>query len=206
MKSVLKTTLVIATAVILPLTLVACSKSESKSVSNHSDSNHTPIAASQTKANTPDKGKKKTEKYLVGRVTQIYQDVCDSYNAVNDDLSKLSELDLDDKYCSAEWLDLLKKIVAYDNKYHEGDMGFFDFDYWVMGQDFDNLSVHDVKVISMNDNEAVVGLTLVNMGEDIKLKLCMVYERDDWYIDNFENLSLDFEMKNSMKEYLKNPE
>ena len=72
-----------------------------------------------------------------------------------------------------------------------------------MGQDFQDMSFHDVKVLSMNDNEATVSLTLVNLS-DIKLKLNMVYERGDWYIDNFENLSMEFELKNSMQEYIKN--
>ena len=154
---------------------------------------------------SPDKDKKKTEKYLIQRVSNIYKDVCNQYNAAQDSpnlYDKLSKMNFDSLYCSEEWNDLVSKVNKYDEEHNPDGIGFFDFDYWIMGQDFQDMSFHDVKVISMNDNEATVSLTLVNFS-DIKLKLSMVYERGDWYIDNFENLSMEFELKNSMKEYLK---
>ena len=55
----------------------------------------------------------------------------------------------------------------------------------------------------MHDNEATVGLILVNMDSDIKLKLNMKFERGDWYIDDIENQTMDFDMKKDMTEYLK---
>lgn len=149
---------------------------------------------------------KKTEKYLVERVSNIYKDVCDTYNAAQNDLNfteKLAEKDFDGNYCTDSWNDILKEVIEFDKVNSVGEIGFFEFDYWIMGQDFQDMSFHDVKVLDMHDNEATVGLILVNMDSDIKLKLNMKFERGDWYIDDIENQTMDFDMKKDMTEYLK---
>lgn len=205
MKTLSKCLMLAIMLVTIPMMSISCNQSsDKKNIDN--ESKFTVNKINDKEAVSPDTDKKKTKEYLVQRVSNIYKDVCDLYNAAQDNPNfdeKLSEKDFDSLYCSEEWNDLLKKVNKYDEENNPDDIGFFDFDYWIMGQDFQDMSFHDVKVLSMNDNEATVSLTLVNLS-DIKLKLNMVYERGDWYIDNFENLSMEFELKNSMQEYIKN--
>ena len=205
MKAILKCMMMTTLMVTISMMMVGCNKTDEKKATDKK-SEFTVANVNNDSEASPDTDKKKTEEYLVQRVSNIYKDVCDLYNAAQEDsnFDKLSEKNFDSLYCSEEWNDLLSKVNQYDMEQNTDEIGFFDFDYWIMGQDFQDMSFRDVKVLDMHDNGATVSLILVNMDSDIKLKLSMVYERGDWYIDNFENLSMEFELKNAMKEYLKN--
>ncbi len=123
------------------------------------------------------------------RVETIYKDVCDAYNSANqmefgEGMKMLQDKKFDEAFCSEAWNKKLAEVVEKDNQ-HPDEMGFFDYDYWVMGQDFENLAVTDVKVVSFENDKAVVSLNLHNMGNTNPIKLKMVYERGDWFIDDF---------------------
>lgn len=205
MKTILKCLMMTTLMVAITTLFVGCNQTTDKK-STEKEPELAVNNAKDTKAASPDDDNKKTEKYLVERVSNIYKDVCDTYNAAQNDLNfteKLAEKDFDGSYCTDSWNDILKQVIEFDKVNSVGEIGFFEFDYWIMGQDFQDMSFHDVKVIDMHDNEATVGLILVNMDSDIKLKLTMIYERGDWYIDDIENQTMDFDMKNDMTEYLK---
>ncbi|MBQ6227555.1 MAG: DUF3828 domain-containing protein [Prevotella sp.] len=108
----------------------------------------------------------------------------------------------DEKYCSKSWNDLLEKVIEYDTTHHPDDIGFFEADYWVMGQDFDHPTVSNLKLVEQKGDRAVVDLDINNF-EVIHVRLEMVNERGDWYIDTFIDLDNDLNWKKEMEDYLK---
>ena len=123
------------------------------------------------------------------RVENIYRDVCDTYNKANqmplgEGMEMIGRRNFDREYCSAAWNKVRNQVTEKDSRL-EGEMGFFDFDYWIMGQDFQDVSATDVKVQQINGDKATVTLTLHNCGNATPLTLAMVYERDNWFIDDF---------------------
>ena len=77
-----------------------------------------------------------------------------------------------------------------------------DVDHWIMGQDWGELSVSDVRVASMTDSTATVELNLHNLGNVNLVRLDMIVENGAWRIDNFIDVKNDFDWKTRMKEYL----
>lgn len=135
---------------------------------------------------------------IANRVSSIYEAVATAYPEIRDITPSTDSLDL--AYCSSQWQTLVAMVNAKDAE----EMGvdhFFDSDYWIMGQDWGKISVSDIKVSLKDDNHADVNLILHNLS-DTKLKLEMVFERGEWLIDNFIDLSNDVDWKKNMTKYL----
>lgn len=137
---------------------------------------------------------------VVQRVNDIYTQVFDYYGNVLT-TSTLSSLDnIDSLYCSADWNAWVARL---DNDVEQnGVMGFFDADYWIMGQDWGDLSVSDMRVTQMTATTATVELNLHNLGNVTPVRLEMVLEDGTWKIDNFIDVKNDFDWKAGMEEYL----
>ena len=145
------------------------------------------------------------------RVQEIYGDVFKEYN-LEDSLRNLDKLDgpgasarrgeFIQNYCSREWNQLSRQINEIDSLYHAGDMGFWEADYWIMGQDWHQLSISDVEVLDVNQAEAHVKFMLHNLGSAKPVALTMVKEDGIWKIDDFQDLDNHFEWKPAMKEYV----
>jgi hypothetical protein len=137
------------------------------------------------------------------RVKAIYADVVKAYP---DDLFELNEenrpdIDLDGLYCSEEWNRLVERVVEIDNA-EPYDIGFFDADYWIMGQDWQNLGISNVKAQVTDANHAVVNLLLHNCGNKTPVKLTMVKEQGEWKIDDFAEDDGLYSWKTNMQEYI----
>ena len=152
---------------------------------------------------------------LESRVQEIYGAVFKVYNEAD----SLRNLDIDSmmandvyerradfeaNYCSSEWNRLMKKVNEIDSLYHQNEMGFWDFDYWIMGQDWHNLSVSDVKVVERIGPWATVELKLHNFDNVTPLCLTMKLEDGTWRIDDFVDLETGVGLKEDMKEYIAN--
>ena len=145
------------------------------------------------------------------RVQEIYQAVFKEYN-LEDSLRNLDQLEglgayehrgeFNRNYCSHEWNRLSRLINEIDSLYHSDEMGFWDADYWIMGQDWHNLSISDVEVLSVTPTEASVQFQLHNFDSSKPIGLHMVLEDGMWKIDNFLDLENDVDWKKSMKEYV----
>ena len=106
-------------------------------------------------------------------------------------------------YCTRGLNDLFRQVDEIDSLYHSGEMGFFDADYWIMAQDYgSDLKVSDVRVVSMNGNEAVVEMQLHNLNTSKPVRLKMLHEDGTWRIDSFVDVNSDYDMKRSMEEYI----
>ena len=144
---------------------------------------------------------------LVNRVNEIYADVFNYYEqkASNQDATpRLTGVKPPSvRFCTRDWNDCVNRVTAYDSTHaQDGEMGFFDVDYWVMGQDYGDLSVSDVHVTSMTDSTATVELNLHNFGNVTAVRLLMSLDRNEWRIDDFIDMTNDFDWKASMTEYL----
>lgn len=145
------------------------------------------------------------------RVQEIYSDVFKEYN-LEDSLRNLDMLDgpgasarrgdFNRNYCSREWNDLSRQIRETDSLYHADELGFWEADYWIMGQDWHQLSISDIEVLNVSPTEADVKFMLHNLGEAKPVALILVKEDGIWKIDNFKDLNIDMDWKRAMKEYV----
>lgn len=145
------------------------------------------------------------------RVQEIYSDVFKEYN-LEDSLRNLDMLDglgasarrgdINRNYCSREWNDLSRQIREIDSLYHADELGFWEADYWIMGQDWHQLSISDIEVLNVSPTEADVKFMLHNLGEAKPVALILVKEDGIWKIDNFKDLNIDMDWKRAMKEYV----
>ena len=136
--------------------------------------------------------------YIKERVKAIYEAVAVAYPNIPDITPSNDSLDL--AFCSNQWQTLVVMVNAKDAE----EMGvdrFFEADYWIMGQDWGVISVSDIKVDLKDNTHADVSLILHNLSA-IKVKLEMVFERGEWYIDNFIDQSKDIDWKQKMTEHL----
>jgi len=145
---------------------------------------------------------------VVDRVNEIYADVFHYYEYLKSPRSKTQLTGIKPpavKFCSHDWNELVTQVTTHDaTSLNEGEMGFFDADYWIMGQDWGDLAVSDVHVSSMSDSVATVMLSLHNLGNVTTVRLEMVRERESWRIDNFIDVTNGIDWKASMEEYLTN--
>ncbi len=65
----------------------------------------------------------------------------------------------------------------------------FDYDYWINAQDFGDLQLKGVKVLSCTDEKAEVEVCFSNFGEKQVQTLILVYEKEkqNWFIDDFQD-------------------
>lgn len=141
---------------------------------------------------------------VVQRVNDIYTAVFDRYREARTMFKPIRRGNFDAVFCSADWNEWLKRVTEYDKANSDGMVGFFEADYWIMGQDWEDLSVSDIGVKTMTDSTATVALKLHNCGSVTDVCLEMVRESGEWKIDNFIDVTRDVNWKANMKEYLKN--
>ena len=140
--------------------------------------------------------------YALETVQEVYEAVGQAYSS--EDWQTQSN-ELDKKFCSKDWNATVKAVIEKDNQTPD-EMGFFDADYWVMGQDFSKkIYATDLNLekLLMDDTpwEAAVTLKLHNFSE-IPVRVNLIYEGGEWKVDNLTDLSNDLDWKKSMKEYL----
>lgn len=148
---------------------------------------------------------------LVQRVEEIYSSVFKAYNAEDssrrlgqDTVTSIAQNRdrFDAKFCTREWNDLVQSIHVNDSLFHEGEIGFFEADYWIMGQDWDHLSISDVTLDSIGDTPPVVSFVLHNLGTSKSVNVVLLKEEGSWKIDNFIDMDNFFDWKQAMLEYV----
>lgn len=160
-------------------------------------------------------GQRATEE-VSERLEAIYADVFGWYSRLRDDFSLTEKMpDFEKKYMTDDYNKWYDKVEQIDEpKSENGEMGFFDYDHWVCGQDFQDLSMRIVSVSSAAENSALAVVAISNCGTEQELTLPMVRERGDWFIDNFilkyeaaepgapEATAHTFDEKAEMKDYV----
>ena len=143
---------------------------------------------------------------LVNRVNEIYADVIGYYEYMRSPRARQRLTGIKPpalRFCTRDWNNWLEQVANHDaNHVQDGEMGFFDADYWIMGQDWGDLAVSDVHVITMTDSVATVEFNLHNLAVVTAVRLELSHERGAWLIDNFIDMTHGLDWKASMKEYL----
>lgn len=181
--------------ILVALLMAGCGAKSSDTSSQTTESQE---SKPSTSAVTP-----KSDGNVLHRVEQIYKEVAAEYAKYDEDFESMDDDGLDDRFCSDEWKGLVAKVVDFDSTNNPDEIGFFDADYWVMGQDSQDLSASDFNLVEEKGNKAIVEFNLHNCGSITKVRLEMVRERGDWFIDNFIDLDNAINWKEEMKDYLK---
>lgn len=132
---------------------------------------------------------------ILKRVDAIYSDVAAGQFS-SDELSK--------RYCSEDWNKTVALVDEFDQKNNEGMLGFFEYDYWVQGQDVSELHISDLALESLEGDKATVSFKLYNFGTATPMRLKLVREKGNWQIDDFISLGeYPTDLKAAMQEYIK---
>ena len=116
------------------------------------------------------------------RVNSIYQHVIPAYLKAK---TPPLRYDFDALYFSKDFFNLHDRISAIENRLHEPII--HDVDYWIHGQDWcDDLSARVLGVELVSGRKARVRINIHNCN-DHKMTLVMVYERNNWFIDDMIN-------------------
>lgn len=135
------------------------------------------------------------EAAILKRVDAIYSDVA---------AGQLDSEDLSKRYCSDDWNKTVTLVDEFDRKFNEGMLGFFEYDYWVQGQDVSDLHISDLVLESLQDDTATVSFKLYNFGSATPMRLKLVRENGNWQIDDFISLGEHpTDLKAQMLEYIK---
>jgi hypothetical protein len=120
-------------------------------------------------------------------LTSIYSDVFGWYTKAESDPSLTdNDPNFEDRYMSANYKKVLRQVEEKDKKLTaEGFVGFFDYDHWVCGQDYQHPSMRIVsmKVTALARCHAEVDIS--NLGTKTRVGIDLVLENGDWKIDDF---------------------
>ena len=136
---------------------------------------------------------------ITDRVNAIYAAVAEAYPEINDITPSNDQLD--DAYCTSEWKTLVQMVNSKDAE-NMGRGGFFDADYWIMGQDWGKITISGLKIDVKDNTHANAFFTLHNLGSQTKVQLELVFEHGEWLIGNFIDETHKMNWKKSMVQYL----
>ena len=136
---------------------------------------------------------------ITDRVNAIYAAVAEAYPEINDITPSNDQLD--DAYCTGEWKTLVQMVNSKDAE-NMGRGGFFDSDYWIMGQDWGKITISNLKVDVKDNTHANAFFTLHNLGSQTKVQLELVFEHGEWLIGNFIDETHKVDWKKNMLKYL----
>lgn len=166
----------------MALALIACGNQKNKADDGQ-------IAQTDSLANkhlsdsiVDDSDGKHTEEYIRCRIDSIYSSILtqlQNKNGIELDVSCYDSL-----YCSTDYNTLQKEGIQLSLM--TGFDGYFlGYDHWIIGQDYAldwNYQIKDV--LNITDSTAVAELLVKNFEEN-RVALDLVYERGNWFIDDF---------------------
>jgi squalene cyclase len=131
----------------------------------------------------------------------IYDDVFSWYNEDAKGKGTTDSVpDFDALYMSRDYKAVLQKVAEKDRKMEkEGFVGFFDYDHWVCGQDYGNLSMRIISVSEERSGKCRAEVEISNLGTKTRLGVVLVKENGDWKIDDF--IDEGTSEKNRMRDY-----
>lgn len=131
------------------------------------------------------------------KVKLIYDHVCQSYPDIPEpdadgdfEEGGVPEENFDSLYCTEAWNKVLNAVIEKDNSETADFIGFFEKDYWIMGQDWDHVHYDSVNVTAFNRDSATVTFNLYNFDHVHHIELVMRYENNEWRIDNIKDLGV----------------
>lgn len=165
----------------IALVLTACGNKTGKTVSEADTITTDSIAADSTTATGVDKH---AEAYILQRLDAIYSDIRQRVVNSSDENPYIgSDFNLDSAYCSSFYYGLLKQALEIADKTNDVVL---EYDHWICGQDFSNDWDYQIqKVYDITDSTALADIIVINFGNKHDLTLSLLFERGDWYINEF---------------------
>jgi len=135
------------------------------------------------------------------RVNEIYGHVFTEYVNHFDDRNLL-KINFDSLYYSEEFYHLDAQVADLEEQL--GGPIVHDADLWICAQDYGkDLAARVLKVKMDGNKKAKVTINIHNFGQDQEEVLIMVYERDNWFIDDMFDGTLKERLKKELKYYKK---
>ena len=159
--------------------------------SNSLQKGNTAVMSNETSADSIVSTDTNSKEYITNYLNEIFPKAI-----------KMSEKQAIEKYFTKEFASLYQKVEDYDNKYVEdGDIGFWDSDFWTGSQDGElaSIKVLDISDLSQNKATALVQYVIKFGDYDESKSSCSLYlvlENEKWRIDDFNNY------KDRFKDYL----
>ena len=121
------------------------------------------------------------------RVKEIYDTVIPWYNSHEGDIRSVN--DFDGRFLSKDMQMMGAQVGAILRELHEkGEDDIppaYDYDHWVMGQDWENLSIMTDSVCVLSPDTAEAYMCITNCGSPQKFMLMMTRDEKEWFIDDF---------------------
>ena len=115
-------------------------------------------------------------------IMNIYDEVFNAYETLSE--REIMAADFDRKFMSAEYLATDSIVRKIDAKY-PGEIGFRDYDHWIQGNDWENLSYAIASISEISEKEAMISMVIFNCGQEKPIKVKMVKENGEWKIADF---------------------
>lgn len=109
-------------------------------------------------------------------------------------------IDGDSEFLSTEYMNLQKKEQEVTP---EGEIGFIDYNHWIQAQDDNNPSMMVLSAEILSEAKASVKIKIKPNSfsdEQSDVELVLIYERGDWYIDDF--IGIEGSEKQGLKDYI----
>ena len=130
------------------------------------------------------------------RVNEMYSNVVSAY------LKQNFSVDFDSLYFSEEFYRLDNQIGDIENQL--GGPIIHDADDWICAQDYGkDLSAKVNSVKMRGDKKALVNVIIHNFGTDVEQNLTVVFERDNWFIDDLYDGTRRQQILDELKYYKK---
>lgn len=129
---------------------------------------------------------KSTEDEVAEAVCKIYDHIFESYCDGNDSLDVFNQ-----RYLTSDYLKMIDSVKAFDLQHRPGEVGFFEYDHWIMGQDWDK-PTYTLDTVSASDtlsNWYWATVTIHDFGTT-KVHLLMMQEDGEWKIGDMLNYDI----------------
>lgn len=127
------------------------------------------------------------------RVTEMYDEIFALYNKSEEAADGAPQM-FNDMFLSRDFRNLDSTLNA-----RQPDESFPDYDHWIQGQDWQNLSYSIDTISTLPGSRAMVQMSIVNFGQPQALQLIMVKDDSLWMVDDFVT---EFSEKQAIKELL----
>lgn len=134
------------------------------------------------------------------RVTEIYGFLCKSMNDSN--VEAPDKTVFEQRFCSRAWNEEGKKVAQIDAR-HPGDLGLWEYDYWIQAQDYVHLSFRNVRVVSIENHQTARVKLILHNGKDVPLELKMVKEQGLWRIDDLTDAANPLGIRATQAQYIR---
>ncbi len=140
------------------------------------------LVGCKNRINSGDFNDRHSETYIKQRIDSIYSRF---NNPIYEKKGKRIidyRYNYDSAFCSSHYKELMSKAIELMDD--EEDI-ILEHDHWTNSQDPEDFTYEIKKIENITDSTAIVVLNANNWGDNYLVTLCLHFERDDWFVDDF---------------------